>query len=83
MKESPGTSDTRSTPEAFLLFNCAAMLFRVFTRLADYRLSSISIVGREQLGGATYTHRFKNGGSKQLPVLPSDHFGLLVQIEEL
>jgi len=65
------------------MFSCAAIFFRVFARLADYRLSSISVMGREQLGGAKYTHRFKNGGSKQLPVLPSDHFGLLVQVEEL
>jgi hypothetical protein len=50
--------------------------------MSDFRLGSISIVGREQLGAATYIHTFKNGGSKQLPVLPSDHFGLLLKVEE-
>lgn len=38
-------------------------------------------MGKERLGEATYTHTFRNGGSKQLPVLPSDHFGLLLRLE--
>lgn len=79
----PGfTYDSKNNP-MLPYKNPGLRLDRVFARLADYRLSSISVMGREQLGGAKYTHRFKNGGSKQLPVLPSDHFGLLVQVEEL
>lgn len=29
----------------------------------------------------TYQKTFRNGGSKRLPVLPSDHYGLLVTLE--
>jgi hypothetical protein len=55
----------------------------VFARLADFKLGSISIVGKQQLGEVTYRHSFKSGGSKELPVLPSDHFGLLLKLELL
>jgi hypothetical protein len=41
------------------------------------------MVGTAVLPGVLHTHRFKNGGSKELPVLPSDHFGLLLQLEKL
>lgn len=54
---------------------------RIFTRLSQYRLSSVCIVGKDRLGEATYTHIFRSGGSRQLPVLPSDHFGLLLKLE--
>ena len=27
-----------------------------------------------------YNKVFRNGGSKQLPVLPSDHYGLLLEL---
>ena len=56
---------------------------RVFARLADFKLGSVSTVGKQQLGEATYRHSFKSGGSKELPVLPSDHFGLLLKLELL
>jgi hypothetical protein len=29
---------------------------------------------------ATYTKTFRNGGSKKMPVLPSDHYGLLLEL---
>jgi tyrosyl-DNA phosphodiesterase 2 len=53
----------------------------VLCKLRDWRLSSIELVGTQPLPGITYTHRFRNGGSKELPVLPSDHFGLLLRLE--
>lgn len=31
----------------------------------------------------TYLKTFRNGGSKRLPVLPSDHYGLLVELEPI
>ena len=66
-------------PMSYLFILCC----RIFAKLSNFRLSSVSIVGREQLGCTTYTHTFKSGGSKQLPVLPSDHFGLLLQLDEV
>jgi hypothetical protein len=64
----------------FLLCLNAAVC-RILVKLRDWRLSSIEIVGTQPLPGITYTHRFRNGGSKELPVLPSDHFGLLLKVE--
>ena len=65
------------------MYICAAAVCRVFTRLTDWRVGSANIVGQQQLGEATYRHAFKSGGSKELPVLPSDHFGLLLRLEPL
>lgn len=39
------------------------------------------IVGQDPIPGATYTKTFKNGGTRKLPVLPSDHYGLLLELE--
>jgi hypothetical protein len=39
------------------------------------------LVGTERIPGATYRKTFRNGGSKALPVLPSDHYGLLLEME--
>lgn len=65
------------------MYLCRLHRRRIFARLTDFQLGSISIVGKEPLEGASYRHTFKSGGSKQLPVLPSDHFGLLLQLNEL
>lgn len=54
---------------------------RIICKLRDWRLGSIELVGNQPLPGVTYSHRFRNGGSKELPVLPSDHFGLLLKLE--
>jgi hypothetical protein len=62
---------------------CGCFCRRVFARLSNFKLGSVRIVGKDRLGDAMYTHRFKNGESKQLPVLPSDHFGLLLQLDML
>lgn len=35
------------------------------------------MVGTRPLPGVTFEKQFRNGGSKQMPVLPSDHFGLV------
>lgn len=66
---------------ALLLMNHIAC--RVLCKLSDWRLSSIQMVGTQPLPGIKYTHTFRNGGSKELPVLPSDHFGLLLRLEEV
>jgi hypothetical protein len=49
--------------------------------LAPCRVVGMTRVGTEPLPGVTYTKAFRNGGSKVLPVLPSDHFGLLLRLE--
>lgn len=51
-------------------------LDRIFARLADWRLSTIEIVGTQPLPGLSHTYR-----GKQLPVLCSDHYGLLLRLE--
>jgi hypothetical protein len=41
-------------------------------------------VGKDALPGVTHTHTYKSSGAtRQLPVLPSDHFGLLLQLEDV
>jgi tyrosyl-DNA phosphodiesterase 2 len=52
-------------------------LDRVVFKLTDYEAAGVRMVGTRALPGVTYAKQFHNGGSKQLPVLPSDHFGLL------
>lgn len=59
----------------------ACICCRIFARLSDFKLGSVSVVGKDQLEGGTYTHTFRNGGTKELPVLPSDHFGLLLKLD--
>ena len=57
---------------------------RVLARLHGWRLSSIEMVGTSPLpGGVTYSAKVsgRGGGVKTLPVLPSDHFGLLAKLE--
>ena len=53
-------------------------LDRVVVRSESYAPAGIEMVGREAIAGAFYTKEDRyRGGSKQLPVLPSDHFGLV------
>jgi tyrosyl-DNA phosphodiesterase 2 len=56
-------------------------LDRVFAKLHDFRPARMAIVGTEPLPGVTHTHTFRSGSSKELPVLPSDHFGLLLTMD--
>lgn len=46
-------------------------LDRAFCKLRHWRLQSAELVGREPLPGLSFEGR---------PVLPSDHFGLLLQL---
>ena len=55
-------------------------LDRVLCRLVDYEPASVRMVGTAPLCGASYEKQFRNGGSKRMPVLPSDHFGLLLTL---
>ena len=60
-------------------------LDRVFCRLSDFRVSSFAMVGttpvtRRDGSVATYVNEWR-GRSETKPVLPSDHFGVLVTLE--
>jgi tyrosyl-DNA phosphodiesterase 2 len=61
---------------AMLIGGMRKRLDRVVVRADSYLPGSIEMVGREAIEGVQYTKTTK-GGSKRLPVLPSDHFGLL------
>lgn len=58
------------------------LFLRVLCKLRDWRLTSMKLVGKERLANVTYTHTSRNGAEKHLPVLPSDHFGLLLTLEQ-
>lgn len=51
-------------------------------RAADAPRCSVSLVGTSALGsGLTLQKALRNGGSRTLPLFPSDHFGLLASFE--
>ena len=54
-------------------------LDRVFVKLKDYQLKSIKFVGTEPIEGASYQKMLRKQ-LKTLPVLPSDHYGLLLEL---
>jgi tyrosyl-DNA phosphodiesterase 2 len=57
-------------------------LDRFFCRLADFTIQSIEMVGKDPIPGLTYEKPGwgRNPKTKTLPVLPSDHFGLLLKL---
>jgi len=54
-------------------------LDRIFVKLADWEAQNIEMVGREAIPGLIYS-RMVRGKEKRLPVLPSDHYGLLLRL---
>ena len=66
-----------ATANDMLMGRLRKRLDRVMCRLRDYEPADIRMVGTTALPGVTYDKQFRNGGSKRLPVLPSDHFGLV------
>lgn len=55
-------------------------LDRVYCKTCRYKLDSIKMVGTKPLPGVTFTKSYKKGPTL-LPVLPSDHFGLLAMLK--
>ncbi len=55
-------------------------LDRMLLRAPDWRLSSIELVGTQAIPGLAHEKRYKRG-ARQLPVLPSDHFGLFATLQ--
>ncbi|CAH8251980.1 unnamed protein product [Arabidopsis lyrata] len=77
------TYDTKANP--MLSGNRALQkrLDRILCRLDDYKLGGIEIVGKEAIPGLSYEKEKKVRGEikkLELPVLPSDHFGLLLTL---
>ncbi|KAI5072543.1 hypothetical protein GOP47_0012649 [Adiantum capillus-veneris] len=58
-------------------------LDRIFCRLQDFNLESIEMVGTKPIPGVMFEKEIKAKKQAQkvkLPVLPSDHFGLLLKV---
>ena len=59
-------------------------LDRMFCRLDNFQLKSVERVGMEPIPGVTFEKetkvKKKPSQTMKLPVLPSDHFGLLLKI---
>ncbi|KAL7088655.1 hypothetical protein ACP275_13G141200 [Erythranthe tilingii] len=58
-------------------------LDRFICKLKDFKISGIEMIGRDAIPGVSYTKEKKVKGLVKeivLPVLPSDHFGLLLTI---
>lgn len=61
-------------------------LDRMFCHLRDFKVESIEMVGLQPIPGKTYEKERKGKGQVQfttLPVLPSDHFGLLLKLKRI
>eukprot|EP00850_Spirogloea_muscicola_P023973 SM000414S15657 [mRNA] locus=s414:17200:28773:- [translate_table: standard] len=81
--EAGHTYDSKTNP--MLTGRLRKRLDRVFCRLADYELETIETVGQEAIEGAVFEKERtvkRVRALVQLPVLPSDHYGLLVRIRK-
>ena len=77
----PGfTYDGRSN--AMLSNSFRTRLDRIFAKLADWEPESIEMVGQEAIPGLVHT-KTRRGKEVQLPVLPSDHYGLLLRLKRV
>jgi tyrosyl-DNA phosphodiesterase 2 len=68
---------------AMLMGRLQKRLDRVLFCTRDYEPAEVRMVGTAPLRGVTYEKAFRNGGSKRLPVCPSDHFGLLLTLRRV
>ena len=55
-------------------------LDRALVRLTQWQAKSLKMVGTEPIPGLAYSKQVR-GKVKQLRVLPSDHYGLLLRLE--
>ncbi len=56
---------------------------RVLFKLQHFEPASVRLVGQEPIPGVTYEKTLSNGGSKRMPVCPSDHFGVLFTMRRI
>ncbi|KAM0952200.1 putative Zinc finger, RanBP2-type, endonuclease/exonuclease/phosphatase [Dioscorea sansibarensis] len=80
------TYDTKANPMLQGNRTLQKRLDRFICRLSDFKLQSIELIGTEPIPGLSYCKekKVKNEFTKLvLPVLPSDHFGLLLTLSIL
>ena len=76
-KDAGLTYDGKANPMLGPYNRLRVRLDRVFCRVCSYKLSAITMVGMQPVPGVTHTKHYKKGPTT-MPVLPSDHFGILV-----
>ncbi|PWA96382.1 endonuclease/exonuclease/phosphatase family protein [Artemisia annua] len=81
-KEIGWTYDTKANPMLSANWKLQKRLDRFSVSLRDLKVESINMVGTERIPGVTYVKQRKGKPDLELPVLPSDHFGLLLTMAE-
>ncbi|KAI7746792.1 hypothetical protein M8C21_007699 [Ambrosia artemisiifolia] len=79
-KEIGWTYDTKSNPMLSANRKLQKRLDRFLISLHDFNVECIEMVGTEAIPEVTYMKQKKGGKELELPVLPSDHFGLLLTL---
>ncbi|CAH1448269.1 unnamed protein product [Lactuca virosa] len=77
-KEIGWTYDTKSNPMLTANRKLQKRLDRFLICLRDLKAESVVMVGTKPIPDVTYLKQKKGGKELELPVLPSDHFGLLL-----
>ncbi|PWA96381.1 endonuclease/exonuclease/phosphatase family protein [Artemisia annua] len=77
-KEIGWTYDTKANPMLSANWKLQKRLDRFLVSLRDLKVESIKMVGTERIPEVTYMKQRKGKPDLELPVLPSDHFGLLL-----
>ncbi|KAL5840419.1 hypothetical protein ACOSQ3_013091 [Xanthoceras sorbifolium] len=73
------TFDTKSNPMLVGNWPLQKRLDRFICNLCDFKLDAIEMIGKEAIPGVTYC-KGKQKRKMELPVLPSDHYGLLLHV---
>lgn len=84
--ENGWTYDTKSNKMLSGNRTLQKRLDRFICKLQDFKVNSIEMIGTDSIPGLTYTKEKKVGKEMktlELPVLPSDHYGLLLTISSL
>ncbi|KAK0579832.1 hypothetical protein LWI29_032232 [Acer saccharum] len=74
------TYDTKSNPMLFGNRPLRKRLDRFVCNLNDFKLDAIEMIGMEAIPGVSYSEKKMRKGKLVRPVLPSDHYGLLLQL---
>ncbi|PWA49291.1 endonuclease/exonuclease/phosphatase family protein [Artemisia annua] len=77
-KEIGWTYDTKANPMLSANRKLQKRLDRFLISLRDFKAESIDMVGTKRIPEVTYMKAKKGKPDLELPVLPSDHFGLLL-----